>query len=161
RAKSLFEKIQALRYRRGPSLYDKWLERELSFEVRQSSEWQDRLSDFFREMGGWKTGHEGSTAGYFHPKMHQFNETREISPNSDIRLRILDEYMAFLEQNRFECESFIDWYLHVSDLLRRIHSMKEEEKRLSLEALRYSNDQTLQLCVKLIPVFEAALQSSR
>ncbi|MBO0727400.1 MAG: hypothetical protein J2P52_17510, partial [Blastocatellia bacterium] len=163
-AKSLFEKIQALRYARAPRLPDKRLEQkppELSFEVRQSSEWQYKLSDFLREMAEWKPEHEASTADYFHQKCHLFNELLELSPNSDIRLRILDEYMAFLEQNRFECESFIDWYLHVSDLLRRIRSMKEEERNLSLKALRYSNDQVLQLCVKLIPVFEAALQASR
>ncbi|HEY7182373.1 MAG TPA: hypothetical protein VIC84_13185, partial [Blastocatellia bacterium] len=134
---------------------------ELSFEGRRSSEWQYKLSEFLREMAEWKPEHEASSDDYFHQKCHLFNELLELSPNSDMRLRILDEYMAFLEQNRFECESFIDWYLHVSDLLRRIRSMKEEEKRLSLEALRYSNDQVLQLCVKLMPVFEAALQASR
>jgi hypothetical protein len=165
RARSLFQKIHALGYSMIPQQTTTEKPRRtpnpLSFEERQSSEWQYRLSDILREMAEWKPEHEASTADYIHQKCHLFNELLELSPNSDMRLRILDEYMAFLEQNRFECESFIDWYLHVSDLLRRIRSMKEEEKRLSLEALRYSNDQVLQLCVKLMPVFEAALQASR
>jgi hypothetical protein len=38
--------------------------------------------------------------------------------------------------------------------------MNEEEKKLALEALRYSNDRVLQLNVKLIPLFEAALQTT-
>jgi hypothetical protein len=50
--------------------------------------------------------------------------------------------------------------MHVSDLLRRVRSMKEEEKKQALEAMRYSNDYVLQLSVKLIPVLEAALQAS-
>ncbi len=78
-----------------------------------------------------------------------------------MRLRMTDEYMAFPEQNRFERESFIEWFLHVSDLLRRIRLMGEEEKNLALKSLRYSNDHVLQLCVKLMPAIEAALHASR
>ncbi|HEY6402246.1 MAG TPA: alpha/beta hydrolase [Blastocatellia bacterium] len=133
----------------------------LSFEDRQSSKWQYQLSEILREMAEWKPEHEASKADYFHQKCRLFNDLLELSTNSDMRLRMTDEYMAFLEQNRFECESFIDWYLHVSDLLRRIGSMREEERKPTLEALRYSNDNVLQLCVKLIPVFEAAIQASR
>jgi hypothetical protein len=112
-------------------------------------------------LAEWKPEHKRSRADYFHQKCRLFNELLELSPNSEIRLRMIDEYMAFLEQNRYECESFIDWYQHVSDLLRRVGSMKEEEKKLALQALRYSNDIVLQLNIKLIPVFEAALQASR
>jgi acetyl esterase/lipase len=164
RAKSLFAKVWALRHGRIHGTYDKWKggpPKTLSFEDRQSPKWQYQLSDFLREMTEWKPEHEASKADYFHQKCRLFNELLELSSNSDMRLRMTDEYIAFLEQNRFECESFIDWFAHVSDLLRRIRSMKEEEEKLSLEALRYSNDNVLQLCVKLIPVFEAALQASR
>jgi acetyl esterase/lipase len=164
RARSLIEKIYVLRFGQGPrqttrAKSNKPLE-PLSFEERQSSEWQYKLSDFLREMAEWKPEHEASRADYFHQKCRLFNELLELSPNSDMRLRMLDEYMAFLEQNRFECESFIEWYQHVSDLLRRVGSMEKEEKKLALQALRYSNDHVLQLNIKLIPVFEAALQAS-
>jgi acetyl esterase/lipase len=165
RAISLFVKIRLLRYSNVPKqTTTEKLPRppnQLSYEEMQSPEWQYRLSDFLREMAEWKPEHEASKADYFHQKCRLFNELLELSPNSDMRLRMTDEYMAFLEQNRFECESFIDWFAHVSDLLRRIRSMKEEEEKLALEALRYSNDNVLRLCVKLIPVFEAAIQASR
>jgi acetyl esterase/lipase len=165
RARSLFEKIQVLRFGRVPRQTTRAKSNEppepLPYEARQASEWQYKLSDFLREMAEWKPEHEASRADYIHQKCRLFNELIELSPNSDMRLRMLDEYMAFLEQNRFECESFIDWYHHVSDLLRRVGSMREEEKKLALQALRYSNDHALQLSIKLIPVFEAALQTSR
>jgi acetyl esterase/lipase len=165
RAKSLIDKIYVLRFGRAPRQTTRAKSNEppepLPYEVRESSEWQYKLSDFLREMAEWKPEHEASRADYFHQKCRLFNELLELSPNSDMRLRMLDEYMAFLEQNRFECESFIDWYQHVSDLLRRVVSMREEEKKLALEALRYSNDPVLQLNIKLIPVFKAALQASR
>ena len=165
RAKSLIDKIYVLRFGRAPRQTTRAKSNEppepLPYEVRESSEWQYKLSDFLREMTEWKPEHEASRADYFHQKCRLFNELLELSPNSDMRLRMLDEYMAFLEQNRFECESFIDWYQHVSDLLRRVVSMREEEKKLALEALRYSNDPVLQLCVKLMPVIAAALQASR
>jgi hypothetical protein len=164
RARSLIEKIYVLRFGRAPKQTTRAKSNEppepVSFEERQSSEWQYKLSDFLREMAEWKPEHEASRADYFHQKCRLFNELLELSPNSDMRLRMLDEYMAFLEQNRGECESFIDWYQHVSDLLRRVGSMREEEKKLALQALRYSNDHVLQLNIKLIPFFEAALQAS-
>jgi acetyl esterase/lipase len=164
RARSLFAKVFALRHGRVQGTYDKRKgepPRTLSFEDRQSPQWQYQLSDFLREMAEWKPEHEASKADYFHQKCRLFNELLELSPNSDMRLRMIDEYMAFLEQNRFECEGFIDWFAHVSDLLRRVRSMEKEEEKLALEALRYSNDNVPRLCVKLIPVFEAAVQASR
>jgi acetyl esterase/lipase len=164
RARSLFEKIQALRFGYVPKQTTRYKSTKppepLSFEVRQSSEWQYKLSAFLREMFDWKPEHEASMGDYFHQKCRLFNELLELSPNSDMRLRMLDEYMSFLEQNRFQIGSFIDWHMHVSDLLQRVRLMEEEERKLALEALRYSNDRVLQLSVKLIPFFEAALQSS-
>jgi hypothetical protein len=164
RARRLFEKIQALRFGQAYKLMTRVKSNKppepLSFEERRSSEWQYQLSDFLREMADWKPEHEASKADYFHQKCRLFNELLELSPNSSMRLRMIDEYMAFLEQNRFECESFIEWYLHVSDLLRRIRSMEEEEKKQALKSLQYSNDHVLRLCVKLMPAFNAALQAS-
>jgi hypothetical protein len=165
RARSLFEKVQVLRFGQAPKQTARRRSnnppRPLSFDERQSPEWQYQLSHFLREMAEWKPEHEASKHDYFHQKCRLFNELLELSPNSAMRLRMTDEYMAFLEHNRFECESFIEWFLHVSDLLRRIRVMEEEEKNLALEALRYSNDHALRLCVKLMPALEAADQASR
>ena len=164
RAKSLFEKVSVLRFGKTPPKEPRKSDKPptpLSFETRQSSQWQYQLSDFLREMAQWKPEHEASAADYFHQKCRLFNELIELAPNSSMRLVTTAEYMAFLERNRFERDSFIEWYLHVSDLLRRIRVMEEEEKKLALDALRYSNDHVLQLCVKLIPALEAAAQASR
>src|SRR5262249_27682858 len=73
----------------------------LSCEARQSSQWQYQLSDFLREMAEWKPEHEASKDDYFHQKCYLFNELLELSPNSLMRLRMIAEYVAFLEQNRF------------------------------------------------------------
>lgn len=164
KARSLWEKIDVLRYgKQDPSdmIGSDKRPTPLSLEARRSSQWQYQLSDFLSEMREWKPEHEASKADYFHQKCRIFNELLELAPNSPTRSRMIDEYMAFLEQNRFECESFIEWFLHVSGLLRRILLMEEEEKNQALDALRYSNDHTLQLCVKLMPAFEAAAQASR
>jgi len=171
RAKSLFEKIHVLRFGQSnkPTARDKQPARAdsnkpptpLSFEARQSSQWQYQLSDFLREMAEWKPEHEASKDDYFHQKCYLFNELLELSPNSLMRLRMIAEYMAFLEQNRFERESFIEWHLHVTDLLRRLRVMEQEERGQAIEALRDSNDHVLQLCVKLMPALEAATRASR
>jgi len=171
RAKSLFEKIHVLRFGQSnkQTARDKQPARAdsnkpptpLSFEARQSSQWQYQLSDFLREMAEWKPEHEASKDDYFHQKCYLFNELLELSPNSLMRLRMIAEYMAFLEQNRFERESFIEWHLHVTDLLRRLRVMEKGERGQAIEALRDSNDHVLQLCVKLMPALEAATRASR
>jgi len=164
RAESLFRKIRDLRF--GPmdrktALRSNKPPDPLPLEVRQSSQWQYQLSDFLREMAEWKPEHEKSEADYFHQKCNLFNGLLELSPNSSMRLRMTAEYITFLERNRFQRESFIEWFLHVSELLRRVRTMEEEERTLTLEALRDSNDHVLQLCVKLAPALEAALQAAR
>ncbi|HKC88554.1 MAG TPA: hypothetical protein VKG02_21395, partial [Blastocatellia bacterium] len=62
RARSLFQKIQLLRYGQTPKQTAKGKSNKppepLSFEDRQSSEWQYQLSDFLREMAEWKPEHE-------------------------------------------------------------------------------------------------------
>jgi hypothetical protein len=167
----LYEKIRVLRFGQAgkQAAIDKQPSRAnsnkppqaLSFEVRQSSEWQYQLSDFLREMSEWKPEHEATKDDYFHQKCHLFNELLELAPNSSMRLMMIAEYMAFLELNRFERPSFIEWHLHVTDLLRRLRVMEQEERDHALVALRDSNDQVLQLCVKLMPALEAATQASR
>ena len=164
RARSLFQKIKVLRF--GPMDKQRTNARSkeppptLPLEVRRSSEWQYQLSDFLREMTEWKPEHEKSGADYFHQKCHLFNELIELSPNDSMRLKMITEYLIFLERNRFERESFIEWFLHVSDLLRRLRVMEKEEREWVLNALRDSNDHVIQLCVKLMPAMEAASQAA-
>lgn len=169
-ASSLYEKIRVLRY--GPpdksAASDKQTARAnsnrtpnpLSFEARQSSQWQYQLSDFLGEMSRWKPEHEATKDDYFHQKCQLFNDLLELAPNSTMRLTTIADYMAFLEQHRFERESFIEWYLHVTDLLRRLRVMEQEERDQALVGLRDSNDQVLRLCVKLMPALEAAAKSA-
>lgn len=163
-AKSLFQKIKVLRF--GPQ--DKETARvkaksdkppsPLPIEARRSTEWQYQLSDFLREMAEWKPEHEKSEADYFHQKCNLFNGLIELSPNNSMRLRIIADYLIFLERNRFERESFIEWFHHVSDLLRRVRAMAKEEGEIVLDSLRDSNDHVLQLCVKLAPALDVASQ---
>jgi acetyl esterase/lipase len=159
RAKRLFQKIDELRFGaidRQPSKRktDKPPE-PLRIEEKRTSEWQYKLSDFLRELAEWKPEHEASEADYFHQKCYLFNNLIEISPNSSMRLKMLADYLVFLERTRFERENFIEWFEHVSDLMRRTRVMEKEERELALDALRDSNDHVLQLCAKLVPVFQA------
>lgn len=163
RAKSLFQKIKVLRF--GPAERQSANTRSnkppstLPIEVRRSTEWQYQLSDFLREMAEWKPEHEKSEADYFHQKCNLFNGLIELSPNNTMRLKMIADYLIFLERNRFARESFIEWFHHVSDLLRRVRVMGKEERELVLDSLRDSNDHALQLCVKLMPWIEAATQA--
>ena len=164
RAKSLLQKIKVLRFgsmdKQRTNARSKEPPPTLPLEVRQSSEWQYQLSDFLREMAEWKPEHERSKADYFHQKCNLFNELIELSPNESMRLKMIAEYLVFLERNRFERESFIEWFLHVSDLLRRLRNMKEEERGWVLDALRDSNDHVLRLCVKMMKALEVASQAA-
>ncbi len=168
---SLYEKIGALRFGNQAKqlVSDKQPARTnlktkpptpLSFEERQSSQWQYQLSDFLSEFSRWKPEHEATKDDYFHQKCHLFNNLLELAPTSRMRLTTIADYMAYLEQNRFDRESFIEWYLHVTDLMRRLRVMEAEERDQAIVALRDSNDQVLQLSVKLMLALEVETKAS-
>jgi hypothetical protein len=78
-----------------------------------------------------------------------------------MRLKMIADYLALLERARYEQGSFIEWYHHVSDLMRRMRVMEREERELALDTLRDSNDNVLRLSAKLVSVFEALAQAER
>jgi acetyl esterase/lipase len=164
RAKSLLQKIKALRFgaadNQTTSAKSNKPPSPLPIEVRRSIQWQYQLSEFLREMAEWKPEHEKSEADYFHQKCTLFNSLIELSPNNSMRLRIIADYLIFLERHRFESESFIEWFHHVSDLLRRARVMAKEERETVLNALLDSDDQALRLCAKLASALEATSQAN-
>jgi hypothetical protein len=167
-AKSLFQKVNELRYGVISQLTTRAKQDKppappapLSLEIRRSSQWEYKLSDFLRAMAEWKPEQEPSKADYFHQKSYLYNNLIELSPNSSMRLKMIADYLALLERARYEQGSFIEWYHHVSDLMRRMRVMEREERELALNTLRDSNDNVLRLSAKLVSVFEAVAQAER
>lgn len=128
----------------------------LPLKDRLTLQWQQQLVQYLRELSQWKPEQERLESDYFHQKCRIYNSLIEITPKGNLFDRILSEYCAYLSVNRFNRDSFTDWFLHVSEIVRRSRTMDKEESELLLEALRTADDPVLRLYIKLQPYFDAA-----
>ncbi len=128
----------------------------IPLKVRQTLQWQQQLAQFLQELSRWKQDQEAIESDYFHQKCRIYNSLIEITPKCGLFDRILGEYRAYLSVNRFNRESFTDWFLHVTEIVRRSRAMDKEESEQLLEALRTADDPVLRLYVKLLPYFDIA-----
>jgi hypothetical protein len=128
----------------------------LPMKFRQSLPWQLELAQFLRDLAQWKPEQEATESDFFHQKCRIYNSLIEITPQCDLYDRVLSEYRAFLSLNRFNRESFTDWFLHVTDAVRRSRTIGKEESGRLIEALRTADDPVLRLYVKLLPYFDIA-----
>jgi acetyl esterase/lipase len=128
----------------------------LPIKERQTLQWQQQLAAYLRELSEWKPEHEATEADYFHQKCRLYFGLIEVTPDGGLFDRLLGEYSVHLSVNRFNREYFTDWFLHVTDLVRRSRTMDRVESVKLIEALRAADDPMLRLYIKLIPYYEIA-----
>jgi hypothetical protein len=129
--------------------------RLVPYELRLLLRWRHRLGDYLYELSKWKPDHERTESDYFHQKCAIYGSLISVTPRSNMSIQLVGEYLAFLNANRFNRESFIEWYLHVADLLRRSRTMEKEASEFLLDAMSGADDQVIRMTIKLIPYFEA------
>src|SRR5262249_626670 len=134
---------------------------ELPLEVRRSLKWQYQLSDYLDELSKWKPENERDESDFFHQKCRIYNTLLKIAPKSYLSDKVTGEYLAFLTFNRFNRESFIEWDLHVSELVRYRQAMELEASESLIEAMRTCDDQVIRLTIPFIPYFEMAEKEER
>src|SRR5262245_51229451 len=157
-AKELLIKAKELRF--GPMEQQLARQKEgkpsapLASAERTTLEWNRMLTEFLRAMDAWKPQHENSEADYFHQKSVLFMSLVELTPPGDMRERGLGEYANFCRQNRFQRDSFIEWFFHARMLvLRTDYSQSKEDRLWILAAYRNSGDTALKLFADLETMF--------
>jgi hypothetical protein len=124
--------------------------------TRKSLAWQYQLSRYLDELSEWKAEHETSEADYFHQKCTIYTTLAAITPKGLLFDRIVEEYLSFLTQNRHNRDSFIEWHLHLNELLRRKPQIEKEAAETLIEAMRTADDAVIRLLIRLQPYFKAA-----
>src|SRR5262249_45501358 len=165
RARALYRGLYRLRYgsQNNPITESGGhsLSRELSLEERRSLKWQQQLREYLDEFYDWKPEHEKDESDYFHQKCRIYSTLLKITPKSYLFDRLVGEYLAFLTYNRFDRESFIEWYMHVKELHSNSQTIEAEAREMLLEAMRTSDDQVIRLQIRLMPYFEAAEREAK
>ena len=109
---------------------------------RKTVEWSVELHDFLAQLEFWKPENEPE-ADYFHEKSILYEGLVELVSDRATRLNVLDSFVRFMSQNRFQSTNRIEWFSHFHTLLAR--NPKPDQRAEVINAYRSSNDQTLRL----------------
>lgn len=113
----------------------------LDISERLSNEWQAEHASYLKELTSWQGSSEISEADYFHQKSLLLQILIELTPQSNPNFdTLLNSYISFMSQNRFQQESWAEWYWHVMSLYQRLG----QQNRSKLIAV-FSNSRDINL----------------
>jgi hypothetical protein len=117
----------------------------LTLAERDTLTWQRQLNDFLLVLERWKPEEEASPMDYFYQRTICYNVMIELAPTGVVRDRLLGEYLGFLQSQRWQSESFVEWYwcIHYLQMMAN-----ETDRKWLNEAFAASADNVLQLVAK-------------
>lgn len=130
---------------------------DLSQAEKSSPEWSGQLSDFLAELNAWD-GKGEPEAAVFHEKCYLFELLIDLIPQSPQRARALQRFIEYMEQNRFQQTSRLEWFWHAKRLLDGFEA--KDDRQEVLRAFTDSRDPTLSLYGRLETWKAAASNSS-
>ncbi|HZT40508.1 MAG TPA: hypothetical protein VFA28_21640 [Bryobacteraceae bacterium] len=111
-AKRIFEACWKLRAGPNGAYY--------SEAARNTPEWNRALRDFLNLLAGWNGAAEASEADYFHEKAIVFEALLELAPPGELRDRVLENYVVFLQGSTLAGQSPVEWFWHVRATVDRL-----------------------------------------
>ena len=120
---------------------------------RTTLEWNRMLDEFLTAIDAWRPQHENSEADYFHQKCVLLEGLVELIPPGSMRERGLGEYVNFLRLNRFQQDSFIEWFFHARMLVLRTDGLSKGDRNWILAAYKTSGDTALKVFADLEMMF--------
>jgi hypothetical protein len=84
---------------------------------RESSEFRVKLRDFLSAMAAWKESTGATPAEYFREKVSVFGELFSLVSSDSDRDAVTSAELDYLNQNRFQSENAIEWFLPVNMLV--------------------------------------------
>ena len=117
----------------------------LTVGERETLDWHRQLNEFLQDIEKWKPEDEASPLDYFHQRCITYGAVIELTPAGSMRERLLGEYLSFLQTQRWQSESFVEWLWHVQRLPKRGEAA---DQRGVYEVYANSRDNVLQLLAK-------------
>jgi hypothetical protein len=127
-AKSLLRSVQELRFgRRPPGLPGTPRPQPLSLETRKTHGWTTELHDFLKRLESWKPAENELEIDHFYKRARLYQSLIELVPQGIEREQVLQRYLHFLVQSRFQQEKPVEWFVPVRELLHRLKHSKLTE----------------------------------
>lgn len=130
-------KLKALRFGAG--------KQPLSFEVRASNDWQQRMELLLGDIDQWDGTSEKNPLTYFHEKANLYSGLFELAPTNEGKLRVLLRLAGYLRNSEVKEQSRIEWLLHLHNLLKRIKQLDATDRARVFDVFKNSGNQALQL----------------
>ncbi len=86
---------------------------------RKGTEWQAKLADFLNVLASWKESSAAEAAQYYRNKCGILSELLGLVPTSENQGTVIRALLDFVQGNKFQAESRIQWFLPVNALLGR------------------------------------------
>lgn len=86
---------------------------------RKSSEWQQKLQDFLNAVASWKESSDSTAAQFYRSKSGVYADLLNLVATPENQETVLRALLAFAQQNKFQVESRLQWFLPVNALLGR------------------------------------------
>ena len=113
---------------------------------KSSALWSANLADYLVQLHAW-SGTEEDEAHFFHERAFLYEGLVDLVPGSEERTKILESYIEFLEQNSFQQESRVEWFVHAKRLLDGLTGKNTRSE--VLQAFLNSRDRVLSLYARL------------
>jgi len=133
-SKRLVTEMRRLRFGDGES--------RLTDPDKTTPAWSSQLTDFVTELEAWQPDNEPQ-ANVFHQKSILYAGLIDLMPAGPERSKVIESYVAFLEQNSAQTPSRIEWLVHADDLLSGKRAGDDREE--VIQAFVNSGDPTLSL----------------
>ncbi|MFB3826825.1 MAG: hypothetical protein ACE15B_08650 [Bryobacteraceae bacterium] len=108
-------------------------------EQKAAAEWHARLKEYLGSLAEWREDSSGGASLLFVQKCQLYSDLVNVVPNGADREMVLRAYAGFLEQNSYQRESRIEWFLPANTLIARVF-MDPIGLRTVMEELRNSSD---------------------
>lgn len=90
----------------------------LSASFKPDEEWQGRVTAFLENLDSWRASDDEPESDVFNQKAVLYRTLlRMISESAAIKKSVFRSYVRFLNGSPMQKENFIEWYLHVSQLV--------------------------------------------
>lgn len=126
---------------------------------RTKPEWQQRLTDYEKEVADWDVSAEKSEADYYHQKCIVYEALVELIPPGPDRDKALGEFIAFISNSNLQGQNPVSWFMPAHAMLERVRNTNNGEPAKVLAAFESSGNPVLALYAALERTFARPVPS--
>ncbi|HZS45949.1 MAG TPA: hypothetical protein VFC63_12670 [Blastocatellia bacterium] len=110
------------------------------------SDWQGRLSDFLTALEVWDRGTDMSEEDYFNQKSELYYRVLNIIPPVSLDyFRAFGDYLKFVADSPVQQNNREEWFLQMTSLFERAHSLKGEDAKKARAMLSDSENWVIRM----------------